>query len=74
MYSKCGRIDYASRFFNLMPVRNLYSWNSMTSGYGDDASRLFTRMKLSAQLPDHITLVVVLSACSHIGLVDEGFE
>lgn len=79
MYSKCGRIDYASRFFNLMPVRNLYSWNSMISGYarhghGDNALRLFTRMKLSDQLPDHITFVGVLSACSHIGLVDEGFE
>ena len=31
-------------------------------------------MKLSAQLHDHITLVVVTSACSHFGLVDEGFE
>jgi pentatricopeptide repeat protein len=80
MYSKCGRIDYASRFFNLMPVRNLYSWNSMISGYarhghGDNALRLFTRMKLSGQLPDHLTPVGVLSSCSHnIGLVDEGFE
>ena len=79
MYSKCGRIDYASRFFNLMPVRNLYSWNSMISGYarhghGYNALRLFTRMKLSGQLPDHITFVGELSAYSHIGLVDEGFE
>lgn len=79
MYSKCGRIDYASRLFYLMPVRNLYSWNSMISGYarhghGDNALRLFTRMKLSGQLPDHITFVGVLTACSHIGLVDKGFE
>ena len=43
-------------------------------GHGDNASRLFTRMKLNGQLLDHITLVGVLSACSHIGLVDEGFE
>ncbi|CAK7322466.1 unnamed protein product [Dovyalis caffra] len=79
MYSKCGRIDYASRFFYLMPVRNLYSWNSMISGYarhghGDNALRLFTQMKFSGQLPDHVTFVGVLSACSHVGLVDEGFE
>ena len=74
MYSKCERIDYASRFFYLMPLRNLYSWNSMISGYGDNASRLFTRMKLCGQLPYHITLVGVLASCSHIGLVDEGFE
>lgn len=78
MYSKCGRIDYASRFFDLMPVRNVYSWNSMISGYarhglGRKALGLFTKMKLSGQAPDHVTFVGVLSACSHVGLVDEGF-
>ncbi|XP_050205887.1 putative pentatricopeptide repeat-containing protein At5g09950 [Mercurialis annua] len=79
MYSKCGRIDYASRFFDSMPVRNVYSWNSMISGYarhgnGDVALKLFTQMKLDNQSPDHVTFVGVLSACSHVGLVDEGFE
>ncbi|PON56686.1 DYW domain containing protein [Parasponia andersonii] len=79
MYAKCGRIDYASRFFDLMPVRNVYSWNSMISGYarhghGEKALRLFIRMKLHGQLPDHVTFVGVLSACSHVGLVDEGFR
>lgn len=79
MYSKCGRIDYASRFFELMPVRNVYSWNSMISGYarhghGDKALKLFSKMKLHGQQPDHVTFVGVLSACSHVGLVDEGFE
>lgn len=79
MYSKCGRIDYASRFFKLMPVKNVYSWNSMISGYarhghGSEALKLFTQMKLGNQLPDHVTFVGVLSACSHVGLVDEGFE
>lgn len=79
MYSKCGRVDYASRFFNMMPIRNVYSWNSMISGYarhghGDKALKLFTQMKLDGQLPDHVTFVGVLSACSHVGLVDEGFS
>ncbi|KAL6287179.1 hypothetical protein ACE6H2_011569 [Prunus campanulata] len=79
MYSKCGRIDYASRFFELMPVRNAYSWNSLISGYarngqGHEALSLFSQMKLQGQLPDHVTFVGVLSACSHAGLVDEGFQ
>ncbi|GAV79188.1 PPR domain-containing protein/PPR_2 domain-containing protein/DYW_deaminase domain-containing protein [Cephalotus follicularis] len=79
MYAKCGRIDYASRFFDMMPERNVYSWNSMLSGHarhghGDKALELFTKMKLNGQLPDHVTFVGVLSACSHVGLVDEGFE
>lgn len=79
MYAKCGRIDYASRFFELMPARNLYSWNSMISGYarhghGRKSLDLFAQMKLHGPLPDHVTFVGVLSACSHVGLVDEGFS
>ena len=79
MYSKCGRIDYASRFFELMPQKNVYSWNSMISGFarhghGEKALKIFTRMKLDGQPPDHVTFVGVLSACSHVGLVEEGFE
>ncbi|CAI8587159.1 unnamed protein product [Vicia faba] len=79
MYAKCGKIDYASRFFELMPIRNIYSWNSMISGYarhghGQKALKLFTRMKQHDQSPDHVTFVGVLSACSHVGLVDEGFK
>ncbi|CAI0383515.1 unnamed protein product [Linum tenue] len=79
MYSKCGRVDYASRFFNSMPVRNLYSWNSMISGYarhghGEKALDLFSQLEaLGGLLPDHVTFVGVLSACSHVGLVDLGF-
>lgn len=79
MYSKCGRVDYASRFFEMMPMRNVYSWNSMISGFarhglGEKALELFTAMKLSGHAPDHVTFVGVLSACSHVGLVDEGFR
>ncbi|KAL0560180.1 hypothetical protein IC582_000577 [Cucumis melo] len=79
MYAKCGRIDYASRFFELMPARNLYSWNSMISGYarhghGTKSLDLFAQMKLHGPLPDHVTFVGVLSACSHAGLVNEGFS
>lgn len=79
MYTKCGRIDYASRFFELMPVRNVYSWNSMISGYarhgyGHKALNLFKRMKLQGQSPDHVTFVGVLSACSHVGLVEQGYS
>ncbi|EOA19891.1 hypothetical protein CARUB_v10000138mg [Capsella rubella] len=80
MYSKCGRLDYAMRFFNTMPVRNSYSWNSMISGYarhgqGEEALKLFANMKLDGQTPpDHVTFVGVLSACSHAGLVKEGFN
>ncbi|XP_023752125.1 putative pentatricopeptide repeat-containing protein At5g09950 [Lactuca sativa] len=79
MYSKCGRIDYATLFFNKMRVKNVYSWNSMISGYarhgyGDKSLEIFTKMTLEGQAPDHVTFVGVLSACSHMGLVDQGFD
>ncbi|XP_058074821.1 putative pentatricopeptide repeat-containing protein At5g09950 [Magnolia sinica] len=79
MYSKCGRVDYASRVFGLMSVRNEFSWNSMISGYarhghGKKALELFTEMQCEDLQPDHVTFVGVLSACSHVGLVDRGLE
>ncbi|CAA0830475.1 Putative pentatricopeptide repeat-containing protein [Striga hermonthica] len=80
MYAKCGRIEYASRFFEQMPIKNVYSWNSMISGYarhgdGEKALEIFTRMKIeNQQKPDHVTFVGVLSACSHMGLVLQGYE
>ncbi|CAH9137074.1 unnamed protein product [Cuscuta epithymum] len=79
MYAKCGRIDYASRFFELMPERNVYSWNSMISSYarhglGHKALEVFEKMKAEGQMPDHVTFVGVLSACSHIGLVEQGID
>ncbi|KAM7264337.1 hypothetical protein ACFE04_002020 [Oxalis oulophora] len=79
MYAKCGQINYASKFFNMMPIKNVYSWNSMISGYarhgyGDRALKIFAEMNCSGPPPDHVTFVGVLSACSHVGLVDEGFR
>ncbi|KAI9177134.1 hypothetical protein LWI28_011477 [Acer negundo] len=60
MYSKCGRIDYALRFFDMMPIRNVSSWNSMISsyafhGHGDKGLELFLRMKLDGPPPNHVT-------------------
>ncbi|WOK93063.1 hypothetical protein Cni_G01756 [Canna indica] len=79
MYAKCGRIDYASKVFESMNVRNEFSWNSMISGYArhgiaDEALRLFKEMQSWGQCPDLVTFVGILSACSHAGLVEEGLE
>jgi len=79
MYSKCGRVDYASKVFNSMTLRNEFSWNSMISGYarhglGRKALEIFEEMQRSREIPDHVTFVSVLSACSHAGLVERGLE
>eukprot|EP01018_Ginkgo_biloba_P030298 Gb_17295 [translate_table: standard] len=79
MYAKSGNIKTARQLFDRMSKRDVVSWNAMIAGYGmhghgEDALALFSQMQLTTLKPDHITLVGVLSACSHAGLVDEGWR
>lgn len=78
LYVKCGNLEYARKCFDRMSARNLISWSTMISGYGmhghgREALCLFDQMKASIK-PDHIAFVTVLSACSHGGLIAEGWE
>ncbi|XP_054806661.1 pentatricopeptide repeat-containing protein At4g13650 isoform X2 [Prosopis cineraria] len=43
-------------------------------GLGFEALSLFEDMKQLGVMPNHVTFVGVLSACSHVGLVDEGIR
>ncbi|KAJ7002068.1 pentatricopeptide repeat-containing protein [Populus alba x Populus x berolinensis] len=79
MYAKCGVLHEAAKVFNDMPERNLVSWNSMITAYAShghakQALNVFEQMISGGFKPDDITLVGVLSACSHGGLVAEGRE
>ncbi|KAJ4960050.1 hypothetical protein NE237_019960 [Protea cynaroides] len=78
LYVKCGSLDHARRIFDRLQERNVITWSTMISGYGmhghgREALHLFDQMKYSVK-PDHITFVSVLSACSHAGLIDEGWR
>ncbi|KAL3813427.1 hypothetical protein ACJIZ3_014695 [Penstemon smallii] len=77
MYGKCGSLNRAWRVFNAMERKDLVSWNVMIHGlamhgYGHKALELFGRMKQEGFEPDKVTLIGVLSACNHAGLVKEG--
>eukprot|EP01018_Ginkgo_biloba_P036669 Gb_31699 [translate_table: standard] len=79
MYAKCGSIESARHVFDKMFQRDVVSWNVMIAGYGlhghgEDALALFVQMQQTGMKPDQITFVGVLSACSHAGLVDEGWK
>ncbi|KAM3701099.1 hypothetical protein ACJW31_05G147800 [Castanea mollissima] len=79
MYSKCGDVDGARCFFDMMPGKNSVTWNEMIHGYaqnghGYEAVCLYNDMISSGEKPDGITFVAVLTACSHSGLVDVGIE
>lgn len=76
MYAKCGSIDDASCIFNEIPCRGIVSWSAMIGGlaqhgHGKKALQLFYQMLKDGIPPNHITLVSVLSACNHAGLVTE---
>ncbi|KAG6642541.1 pentatricopeptide repeat-containing protein At4g20770 [Carya illinoinensis] len=79
MYCKCGDVDEARRFFDMMHSKNTVTWNEMIHGYaqngrGYDAVSLYKDMITTGQKPDNITFIAVLTACSHSGLVDVGLE
>lgn len=80
MYAKCGYLEEASRLFNEMPERDLASWNAMISslalhGFAEQAIETFEELlKQNDIKPNHITFVGVLTACSHCGMVDKGYQ
>ncbi|XP_010246570.1 PREDICTED: putative pentatricopeptide repeat-containing protein At3g25970 [Nelumbo nucifera] len=79
MYSKCGVIEDARMSFEATPKDSSITWNSVMFGYaqhghGKVAIDLFFKMQEEGVKPDHITFVAVLTACSHIGLVEQGFH
>ncbi|XP_044501420.1 pentatricopeptide repeat-containing protein At1g08070, chloroplastic-like [Mangifera indica] len=77
MYAKCGSIDRASWVFQNMNCRDVYSYTAMIVGLAmhgeaEKVLHIFSRMSTIGIEPDEVTFVGVLSACSHVGLVEEG--
>ncbi|XP_039141221.1 pentatricopeptide repeat-containing protein At1g08070, chloroplastic-like [Dioscorea cayenensis subsp. rotundata] len=77
MYAKCGSFAQAWQIFHGIEQKDLLAWNTMMAGmamhgYAEDALRLFCEMTENGTMPDDITFVVILSACSHAGMVKEG--
>ncbi|RVW99805.1 Pentatricopeptide repeat-containing protein, chloroplastic [Vitis vinifera] len=79
MYAKCGCIVTAYRVFCQIPEKNVFSWSTMINGFGmhglcAEALNLFYEMRSVNQLPNSVTFVSVLSACSHSGRIEEGWS
>jgi len=78
MYAKCGVIEKALDVFNWLDVKDIITWNTIINGlamhgHAAYALSLFERMKSAGEKPDGVTFVGILSACTHIGLVRDGF-
>ncbi|KAB1209471.1 hypothetical protein CJ030_MR6G018854 [Morella rubra] len=77
MYAKCGCIEDADAVFEVLVFRDVVAWNTMICGYshhghGQKALKTFWKMLDKGSMPDAINFLGVLSACSHMGLVEEG--
>ncbi|XP_038679529.1 pentatricopeptide repeat-containing protein At4g02750 [Tripterygium wilfordii] len=79
MYCKSGSIDEAYDAFEDIADKDVISWNTMIAGYarhgfGKKVLMVFESMKAMGIKPDDATMVAILSACSHTGLLDKGRE
>ncbi|XP_065877866.1 pentatricopeptide repeat-containing protein At3g24000, mitochondrial-like [Euphorbia lathyris] len=77
MYGKCGCLEDAEALFNGLVLRDTVSWNIIISAYsqhgqGKKALEAFKMMLNEGIVPDELTFIGILAACSYIGLVEEG--
>jgi len=79
MYVKCGTIEDARQVFDKMPERNVVSWTAIIARYGRHGDNkevfvLFEQMQQLGLKPNYATLLAILNACNHAGLVDEAWH
>lgn len=77
MYSKSREMAAAHRVFDQMQCQDSHAYTSLILGYGMQREglvslELFDEMIANNIKVDHVTMVAVLSACSHSGLVTQG--
>ncbi|KGN43193.1 pentatricopeptide repeat-containing protein At2g36730 isoform X1 [Cucumis sativus] len=79
MYAKSGDVGCARHVFNCLKQKSVWTWSAMIlglaqHGFANEAIELFTNMMSSPIVPNHVTFIGVLCACSHAGLVDKSYH
>ncbi|OEL30451.1 Pentatricopeptide repeat-containing protein [Dichanthelium oligosanthes] len=79
MYAKCGEIVAAKRIFNEIPEKDIFSWNSMVSGYAQagycgKAYELFCKMESLGVRRNVITWNIMISGYIRNGDDERAFE
>lgn len=80
MYGKCGNLETARTVFETTSLKSLTSWNSMINcfafhGQSEKAMEVFEEMmqyESDDLIPDAVTFIGLLNACTHRGLVEKG--
>lgn len=78
MYTRCGELEEAQTIFTKTNNKNIVTWNTMilgfaTHGHVQEAINIFSLMiNKKLALPNDVTFLGVLTACSHGGMVEKG--
>ncbi|TYK09984.1 pentatricopeptide repeat-containing protein [Cucumis melo var. makuwa] len=77
MYAKSGNIRRALEVFENMKQKSVITWSTVIAalalhGLGREAIDMFLRMEKEKVRPNEVTFTAILSACSHVGMVDVG--
>ncbi|XP_015951438.1 pentatricopeptide repeat-containing protein At3g46790, chloroplastic-like [Arachis duranensis] len=79
LYSNCGYIRMARAIFDQVSDRNVIVWNAIIRCYGmhglaEEALSMFQQLVESSVKPDGVLFLCLLSACSHAGLLKQGWH
>ncbi|OEL33319.1 Pentatricopeptide repeat-containing protein [Dichanthelium oligosanthes] len=79
MYRRIGDLKAAKKTFEKISCLDTFSWSQMilsyaVHGYETEALFLFKKMEDCGVMINEFAFLAVLVACSHQGLVDEGFR
>nr|KYP38911.1 hypothetical protein KK1_039802 [Cajanus cajan] len=79
MYVKCGLLVLAQQLFDMIPKKDLITWTVMIAGYGmhgfgKEAISTFEKMRIEGIEPEESSFTSILYACSHSGLLKEGWK
>ncbi|KAL4193506.1 hypothetical protein AMTRI_Chr06g199850 [Amborella trichopoda] len=78
MYAKCGCIESAYFVFDRMHKKDVLAWSAMIGGLAVHglsmrAFELFVDMERSGVKSNKVTVIGILGACNHGGLVEQGW-
>lgn len=77
MYVKCGSLEDAHVVFNGFHKHSVGAWTAIIAGYAlyngyPYVLESFERMQRQGLKPNDVTFACILSACSHMGLLEKG--
>ncbi|EYU36927.1 hypothetical protein MIMGU_mgv1a023937mg, partial [Erythranthe guttata] len=79
MYAKCSDVLSTEKIFGSLRRRDVVSWTSIILGLAqhgraNKALSLYDDMTKDGSTPNEVTFTGLIYACSHVGLVDKGWQ